>query len=55
VNDVFPGLSNLITEQKPASKAVAQEAGDPEDGATPAEKSPEPQTTSAETESGDNA
>ncbi len=31
VNDVFPGLSNMITEQKPASKAVTSE---PEESAS---------------------
>jgi len=31
VNDVFPGLSNMITEQKPASKVAADDAEDATD------------------------
>ena len=55
VNDVFPGLSNLITEQKPASKAVAKDASDPEDSADASDESSESQPTTDETDSGDSA
>ncbi len=43
VNDVFPGLSGMITEQKPASKKAKPEPGDVEPAETESEASAEPQ------------
>lgn len=59
VNDVFPGLSGMITEQKPASKKAAPEPGEEEGGASPStaaetaetpEAAADEQETSQETE-----